>query len=234
MNEFKFKQFTISQNKTPMKLSTDSVLLGAWANHLSPEKILDIGTGTGILALMAAQKFPSASIIALEINKTAYKEALENIKNSPWKNRITALYQDFIEYSQSTNEKFDLIISNPPYFENQLKPADKGKQIAKHTIKLSFETLIKNTEKILSEKGLFSVIIPKLEEQKFIHLCSQNFLFLSRRTSIFPTDKKAANRVMLEFSRTIEAVEEAEIIIRKDNTYTPEYLKLTKEFYLFA
>ncbi len=234
MKTFTFKQFTIYQEKSAMKISTDSVLLGAWIQHKNPATILDIGTGTGILSLMAAQKFKNSKIIAIEIDNDSFNEAVNNFNKSQWNNRIKIHNTDFFLYAQQTKTKFDLIITNPPFFENQLLPKDEKKKKAKHTNLLPFDKLIKTCPKLLSNNGLFSLIIPKQEEKNIIHLCSQNLLFLKRRMTIFPNEKKQANRVLLEFSKTINPVEEEKIIIRKNNLYTKEYLQLTKDFYLFA
>lgn len=234
MSEFRFKQFTIIQEKTAMKVSTDGVLLGSWINYENPKKILDIGTGTGLLTLMAAQKFPNAEITAIEIDTEAYEEAKENVKNCPWKHRITLINEDFKEFTKKTAEKYDLIISNPPYFENQLKPPNFQKKIAKHTDNLTFEELISNTSKILNENGYFSVIIPYLESNKFVHICAQHGLFIKRSTEICPNENKQANRILIEFSPKIVSHTNNTISIRENKEYTNEYLELTKDFYLFA
>ncbi|MEA3451540.1 MAG: methyltransferase, partial [Bacteroidota bacterium] len=150
MSEFKFKQFTIKQDKTAMKVSTDSVLLGAWFDFNHPKKILDVGTGTGLLAIMAAQKFPNSKITAVEIDNEAFIEAEENIKNCRWNKIIEVFQVDFIDFSKKEQTKYDLIVSNPPYFENQLRSTDIKKRIARHTDTLTFADLIKSVEKLMN------------------------------------------------------------------------------------
>ena len=234
MSEFRFKQFTIIQDKTAMKLSTDSVLLGAWADAKNPAKILDIGTGTGVIALMLAQRFKNAEITAIEIEKNAFCEAKKNAKNSPWHNRINILHNDFLNFAKNTSIEYDLIVSNPPFFENQLLPNDKNKQIARHTTKLPFDKLSENVAKLLSDKGYFCVIIPYNQCSNFVHLCSKSGLFASRKNTVFPTEKKQPNRILLQFNKKTQHIVNQTITIRKNNIYTNEYLELTKDFYLFA
>ena len=153
MSFFRFKQFTVYQDKTPMKVNTDSVMLGSWCNHNFPSEILDIGTGTGILALMAAQRFPNAKITAIEILPEAADEAKHNFTLSHWSDRIELINDDFRKFATFTKQKFDLIITNPPYFENQLLPNDEYLQIAKHTQNLSYDELFYFSKSILNKKG---------------------------------------------------------------------------------
>ncbi len=234
MSEFRFKQFTIIQDKTAMKLSTDSVLIGAWANADNPQNILEIGTGTGVVAIMLAQRFKFAKITTVEIDKTAFNEAAENIKNSPWANRITAINADFTNFAQNNTDNYDLIVSNPPFFDNQLLPPNKNKQIAKHTTSLNFENLITNSAKLLSESGKFCVILPYSTHSKFVHLCSKIGLYLSKKNIIYPTEKKSPNRVLLQFTKRILPTKEETLLIRQNGKYSAQYLQLTREFYLFA
>ncbi len=234
MSEFRFKQFTIKQQKTAMKLSTDAVMLGAWIDAKKPKNILDIGTGTGILSIMSAQKFPLAHITAIEIDFDAFSEASENIANCKWNKQIKILNTDFFDFCKTSKEKYDLIISNPPYFDNQLKPANKQKRIAKHSDTLPFDKMIAQVSRILAQTGMFSVIIPAGNAHLFTHLCAQNNLFLCRKTLIFPNEYKKANRVLLQFSSRILPIKNNSIRIRQKLLYSNEYLKLTKDFYLFA
>jgi len=234
MSEFRFKQFTIKQEKTAMKVSTDGVLLGAWANFNKPKTILDIGTGTGLLAIMAAQKHPESEITAIEINNEAYTEAKINAQNCTWNKRIKLIHADFLDFSKNEQKKFDLIISNPPYYENQLPSTEEKKRIARHNDSLPFNHLIASVSKIITNKGVFCVIIPNYESKKFIHLCSQNNLFLTKKLQIFPNENKKVNRVLLEFSKEIKEIISESIFVRKNKKYSAEYLELTKDFYLFA
>jgi len=234
MSIFRFKQFEIHQFNTAMKVNTDGVLLGAWVEKNNPKKILDIGTGTGVIAIMMAQKFHESKIIAIEIDDDAAKDAIFNVENCKWKNRISVLHSDFINFAQKTTEKFDLIVSNPPYFENQLKAQNSKRTLARHTSALPFEKLAQNISKILSEAGCFSVVLPYENHENFIHLCSKFKLFCSRKTLIYPKENKKSNRVMLDFTKQINKTTENKIYIRKNVNYSSEYLEMTKNFYLFA
>jgi tRNA1Val (adenine37-N6)-methyltransferase len=229
---FKFKQFEIQQNKAAMKVGTDGVLLGAWIKSTEPTKILDIGTGTGLIALMLAQKFIKSEIFAIEIDKEAYLQATENANNSNWNNRIKVINEDFLKFAHQTELKFDIIVSNPPFFENQLLPPDKQRLIARHNLTLPFSKLIKSTSKLLTENGEFSVIIPNENYQNFIHLCSQNLLFCNEKTTIKHTPNKPPKRILLKFSKKISPIIESEIIIKKDSEFTEKYKQLTKDYYL--
>ncbi len=234
MSNFRFKQFTIEQDQTAMKVNTDGVLLGAWTVAENPKEILDIGTGTGVIAIMMAQKFPQSNIVAVEIDKNAAEQASQNVQNCPWNDRITIFNDDFSNFAQKNTKKFDLIVSNPPFFENQLKSTNKQREIARHTTLLSFEKLTKNVAKTITQTGLFTVILPYYNHNNFIKLCSENDLFCTKKTIIFPNEKKDANRVLLEFSKQKKTLIENNFYIRQKNAYSSEYLELTKDFYLFA
>lgn len=234
MSTFRFKQFTVYQDKTPMKVNTDSVMLGAWCYHNSPSKILDLGTGTGLLALMVAQRFEKAKITAVEILAQAADEALYNFSISPWKQRIKLINEDFRKFATFTAEKFDLIISNPPYFENQLLPKDDDLQIAKHSQYLNIEELFYYSKKILNLSGRISLVLPYSLLENVNKLALNNQLFLIRRLNIYPNENKPANRVLLEYSDSQQQTSEENITIRRKGKYTAEYLNLTKDFYLFA
>lgn len=234
MSFFKFKQFEIQQNNSAMKVNTDGVLLGAWVQAEYPEKILDIGTGTGVIAIMMAQKFTNAEILGIEIDKNTTIDAKYNAENCKWSNRINILNDDFINFSNNLDQKFDLIISNPPFFENQFKAEKKQRELARHTSALPFEKLTKNVSAILSEKGLFAVVLPFFISSKFEHFCNQENLFCKRKTIVFPKKNKQPNRVLLEFSKEILKTQEDKFFIRDENEYSKMYLDLTKDFYLFS
>ncbi len=234
MSKFTFKQFDILQDKTAMKVNTDGVLLGAWIEKDFSQNILDIGTGTGVIAIMLAQKFSSANITGIEIEQEAAEQAKINAQNCKWSERITILHSDFLEFANNAITKFDLIVSNPPFFENQLNSTDYKKNIARHTTKLPFENLIRKVKNILSTKGKFCVIIPETEFSGFNHLCNNSGLFLAKKTNVFPKENKPANRLLLEYSQEIVSVNENSLYIRKTTEYTEEYLRLTADYYLFA
>lgn len=233
-NFFKFKQFVINQEKTAMKVGTDGVLLGAWADCLDKKNILDIGAGTGLISLMLAQRNENAKIHAIEIEKEASCQAKENIDNSIWENRISVENISFQKFYENTNEKYDLIVSNPPYFINSLKNPKKEKTLARHSDFLPYEEIILGSSKILNEKGLLSVILPINESLLFVKLAEEKSLFCIRKTEIKPNYNKTSKRLLLEFSFEKKETKTDILTIETDqrHSYTEEYKRLTKDFYL--
>jgi len=231
--EFKFKQFTINQDKTAMKVGTDGVLLGAWTNCETVNTILDIGTGTGLIALMLAQK-SDAKIYAIEKNTDAYKQAVENINNSAWKHKFEIINQSFQDYYKNNEIKFDLIVSNPPFFSNSLKNNNKNKAEARHNDFLPFEELVCGVEKLSHHTTIFSVILPFEDKEYFINLCSNNQLFCNKITNVKPNSEKNAKRILMQFSKTQQIFVEDILTIENHqrHSYTNEYINLTKEYYL--
>lgn len=234
-NYFNFKQFTINQSETAMKVGTDSVLLGAWTKHVNPLKILDIGTGTGILSLMMAQKYQNATITAIEIEQKAYNQAKNNIIKSKWNNRIKVIHQDFIDYYHQSKEKYDIIICNPPYFTKSLKSNNKQRSIARHADLLPFDKLIRGISDLLHPAGIFSLIIPLKEANNLIKIAALQNLHLYNYTDVVPVINTKPIRALLQFGKQIKKIERNNITIssKKRNDYTDEFVKLTKEFYLF-
>ena len=230
MGSFRFKQFAIEQEDVAMKVGTDGVLLGAWAACDGAKRILDIGTGTGVIALMSAQRNTEAKIYAVEIDETATRRARSNFEMSPWAERLeveNCAVQEF-----DPNEKFDLIISNPPYFIDSLLPPDAKRSTARHTHDLSFEELDKAVCRLLADGGKFALILPTAEFEKYLSLTQ---LHLARRCDIHPTTGASTKRIMAEFSKskTAEIVRESIAIEReRRGDYTDEYRTLTKDFYL--
>lgn len=230
---FKFKQFCIKQDQTAMKVGTDGVLIGAWANCTNTYTILDVGSGTGLISIMLAQRNANAKITGLEIERDAFMQSLENVEASNWSDRIKIMHTSLQDFSEQNTDKFDLIVSNPPFFENSEKATGNKRNLARHTDSLSFEILISLAEKSLAEKGKFSVIIPMDSSTKFIFLANENNLFLNRKTIIKPNYKKPAKRILLEFSRIKKQILEKELTIEIErHIYTKDYIDLTKEFYL--
>ncbi|MDA3953805.1 MAG: methyltransferase [Bacteroidales bacterium] len=230
---FKFKQFTIHQDKCAMKVGTDGVLLGAWANCENVKNILDIGTGTGLIALMLAQR-SNANIDAVEIDEAACKQAKENIKQSLWDSRIKVLNIPFQDYSKSTNEKYDLIVSNPPYFQNSLYATDEKRTDARHNSNLELDDLVFGALKLLSENGKLNIILPYLEGAMFILKAAENGLYCVRQTKVLPKPDKEPKRLLLEFMKEKMPLVEQELIIElnKRHEYSEAYKNLTKDFYL--
>ena len=215
-----------------MKVNTDSVLLGAWTQIPENAKnILDIGTGTGVLALMMAHKNNFIEIDAIEIEKNAAEEAKENFKNSKWNNRIKSYFIPLQSFLPKT--KYDCIITNPPYFINALKNTKKNKSLARHTESLSFEEIIYFCAKNMTCKGMLSLILPKQEAEIFQEIAKKEELFLTRICFIRPTVDKEFNRVLMEFSLKKKEFQKEEMeIYQAKNVYSKKHFELTKEFYL--
>jgi tRNA1Val (adenine37-N6)-methyltransferase len=229
---FKFKQFTVKQDKTAMKVGIDSVLLGSWvAVNGSERNVLDIGSGTGLLALMMAQKIPDARIVACEIDENACEQARENISSSEWNEKITVINADIRAYTQNSG-KFDLIICNPPYFEKSLKSQNCGRNFARHNDWLPFPDLIDCVHRLLCRTGRFALIVPEEKAATIIELAGDKKLFPARRLNVRSTESKPVNRVILELSYIFQAPEENTLIVRAENVYSTAYKSMTKDFYL--
>ena len=182
---FLFKQFSIQQDKTSMKVGTDGVLLGAWV-HLesNPASILDIGTGTGLIALMLAQRSQAEVIDGLELDDDAYIQSVENFERSDWGDRLFCYHASLQEFAEEIDDKYDMIISNPPFFNSTYKELPQNRAMARHTESLSYNELLESVEKLLSKNGHFACIIPFSEEDSFIKIANQNNLFPNRITRV--------------------------------------------------
>lgn len=231
---FTFKQFHIDHSRCAMKVGTDGTLLGAWAT-LPPhaKNILDIGTGSGLIAIMAAQRHPTAKITAIDIDKDCVMQATENAVASPWAERIEVIETPLQEYSQE--EKFDVIISNPPYFADSMHSPDKQRTTARHTASLSFKELTDGVLRLLADDGLFAVILPTIESELLLS-ASRGRLFTWRRCEVWSTPESGARRIMLELKREPpkDLSQKEKIIIEQGgrHIYSEEYKALTADFYL--
>lgn len=229
-NIFKFKKFHILQDNSVFKVGTDSVLLGCLANLNEAAAILDIGTGTGILSLMCAQRNPYSQITAIDSEKNAYLLALKNFKNSPFSNNITCIHADLI--SLNTDKKFDYIICNPPYFKIS-KKLHQIHPIARHQIKLNYEDLIRMSALLLSEKGKIGYIFPIENEQEVIELTKRYNLFPEKIIYIMGIKNGKIKRVFVELCRNNKKTTLKKFIIEeKPRIWSEEYKNLTKDFYL--
>jgi tRNA1Val (adenine37-N6)-methyltransferase len=231
---FQFKQFSIRHDKSTMKVGTDGVLLGAWTTIQHEENILDIGTGTGLIALMLAQRTPhEVSIDGVEIESHNAEQALENVMQSPWKNKV-AIHHTAIQ-NFYPEKKYELIVSNPPYFINSYQPPDQKRTTARHTIMLSFSDLIKSVQRLMTDNGRLSIILPFVEGLEFISLALQNDLHCIRKWSFRARKEKPIERLLLEFSYQKNNIEEGDITLylgASGEVWSEEYKKLTKDFYL--
>ena len=231
---FHFKQFTIHQDKTAMKVGTDGVLLGAWTTlYKSSNSILDIGTGTGLIALQIAQRSDCETIDALEIEPNAYEQAVENFENSDWSDRLFCYHTSLQEFLNEVDEKYDLIISNPPYYNDTFKILDKNRALARHTENLSFPILLSSTAKLLSKTGTCTFIIPFKEEVTFLEIAKVNKLFPLRITRVKGNIKTSFKRSLLQLSFNKSKPKIDELVIEIDrHVYTEVYKKLVEDFYL--
>ncbi|MEI6880280.1 MAG: methyltransferase [Bacteroidota bacterium] len=230
---FQFKQFALLQDKAAMKLGADSVLLGCFTNVEGAERILDIGTGTGILALMMAQK-SNAQIDAVEIDQEAFKQAEQNANESIWNDRIR-IHHSAIQNFSSTN-KYDLIISNPPYYRNakNMGIENEKRALARHDKDLSFEDLCKEAYRLMKNEGMFWLILPHQEGLEFIQIAKQHNLQLLHLINIKPKPEKELNRLILAFGKSNKTYLESTFTIYQSNGIaTDEYVELTKDFYLW-
>jgi tRNA1Val (adenine37-N6)-methyltransferase len=229
MSIFQFRHFQIHQENTALKVGTDSMLLGAICHWENPKRLLDIGTGTGVLALMCAQRFAFEEIIGLEISKKAIIDAQINTKNSPFIPKISIVNQAVQEYDPT--EKFDAIISNPPFFENSSKNQNEQKSLARHTESLSFSELLGSISKLLTEDGKAWVIIPFESRENFIQLAEESHLFVSDLVTLFGKPNRPT-RTIISFGKQISETRSSSICIRTENgAYTEEYKILTQEFH---
>ena len=228
---FSFKQFTVYHDRCAMKVGTDGVLLGAWTDLSSSRRILDIGTGTGLIALMAAQRCPEAEITAIDIDAEAVEQARENIASSPWKNRVGVWLQDVCTYTSDTG--FDTIVSNPPYFIDSLKCPDSQRTTARHTDTLDAYRLLEKAAELLTPDGRFSLILPADQTDKLLRIARAQGLYPSRLTQVITRPGLPPKRSLVEFQKTYREVRENELVIELDrHVYSEDYITLTREFYL--
>jgi len=230
MGTFNFKQFAIRQDHAAMKVGTDGTMLGCWANQQDAKHILDIGTGTGLIALISAQKSPSASIIALEINDHAIIDATFNIEQSPFKDRVELIHSSLQSYQ--TDQQFDYIISNPPFFENSMPSNNEDKHEARHTDGLSFEELLSFAENHITPKGKLGLVYPIELAEKHVELALSQGWQLSRKCIVRPTLQKEPHRLLFELSRSNSSTVIEELYIEKGrHDYSEPYVAMCKDFY---
>ena len=216
-----------------MKVGTDGVLLGAWCPKGT--HVLDIGTGSGLIALMAAQRFPEASVDAIDIDEAAVEQARENFAASPWTERLHA-YQSSLQDWQAP--EYDLIVSNPPYFQNSLKNPDKARQTARHTDTLSYSELLSHSARLLSENGTLELILPAEAEQEILTLAARHSLCLTRITCVYSKESKPARRVLMRFEKStnretgVRPLEDTLVLENETGGRSAAYQELTKDFYL--
>ncbi len=243
MSVFRFKQFNVKQELSAMKVGTDAMLLGSLVQGNAPKTILDVGTGTGVISLMLAQRFPEAQMQAVEIDKPSADEAMQNFQNSPWADRMHLIEGDFL--TTNFNQSFELIISNPPYYQSRLENDDPRKSQARHESALPMNDMLEKVSESLSEEGSFWIIVPSEIADLWIESASKYNLCCSTIVSITGKEGGEVKRNVLEFRNAQAKIEGrrgsrdaelktrlSELTIRNsDGTYTDQYIELTKEFH---
>jgi tRNA1Val (adenine37-N6)-methyltransferase len=229
---FRFRLFMVEDQQSTMRVGTDAMLLGSWANPGTAEKILDIGTGCGVLALMMAQK-STATINAIDIDEPSVAEARNNFHKSPWPSRISAFHDSLQSFSNHADSAYDFIITNPPYFSNSLKSPSARLSRARHDESLSLTELSYIASFLLAAKGCFSIILPSEVTQTFQEICAGNGLYLSRKLVVYPKPGTTAKRTLMEFTknRSIIPVSSELTILAGSGKFSPDYLTLTGQFH---
>jgi len=242
---FRFKQFIVRQGGAAMKVGVDSVLLGAWVDADKVSRVFDVGSGTGLLALMMAQRYPDVVIDAIEIDEEAHQQAMENVANSPWDNRICLFCNDFFNFSKYCPFRYDLIISNPPYFTASLKPSDSRRNIARHNDSLPIRRFVAESTKLLTPNGMLAVVLPPAEAFALFDEAGSNNLLVKRTLHVQTLPSKPVYRIFVELSKSPSLSRETRrqqefgersqtlCIEKADRSdYTDEYKQLTRDFYL--
>ena len=230
---FRFKQFYIEDSKCAMKVGTDGVLLGCWAEtedvrfQMSDFRILDVGTGSGLIARMMMQRFPEAEVEGIDIDEAAVEQAREN--------GVQAFVSSLQEWQKE--DGYDLIVSNPPFFQNSLKNPDKGRELARHTDSLSYEELIDHSARLLRETGQLALILPADKESEMRQIAASKNLFLTHVTRVYSKESKPARRALMEFEKLkiknyeLQIIEDTLVLEDEKGGRSKAYQELTKDFY---
>lgn len=233
---FHFKRFDIHQTGCSVKVGTDGVLLGAWLRLRDAGSALDIGAGTGVITIMLAQRSSELNrICGVEIDKSAWETAVSNAVCSAWADRIRMHHGSVQEFSMEEKESYDLIVSNPPFFNRGTLSRVPSRNRIRHALSLPYEDLLESAEKLLSPEGYFNIILPGPEGLRFIEMAGTFGLFLTRKTEVFSVREKPVERLLLEFSRYAVSETEEEVLVihrSKDREFTRVYRNLTRDFYL--
>lgn len=230
---FQFKQFAVAHHRATMPVGTDAVLLGAWAKHAQPGCILDVGTGSGIIALMLAQRFVNAQIEAIDYDIQSVEEAAENFANSPFTNRLSAAQADFRAFESST--QYDLIVSNPPYFETAIKPTAESRRLARHTDTLSYPVLLKGVAKLLTNDGCFCCVLPANATKRFIAEAEIVKLKANEICYIKYNNSVGVSVALMRFSFADMPLSLNTLVLYDEAKQpTEKYRKLVKDFYLWG
>jgi len=235
---FQFKEFIIHQQKTAMKVTTDACLFGAWLANTLPafdEKIkcLDIGAGTGLLSLMCVQKHPTVYIDAIEIDALAVEEATENVRLSKWNQQVNVVQTSIQTFKPNTKHSYQWIISNPPFYDHDLKSQNDQRNLAHHSTALSLETLVDCIDYQLANNGYFAVLLPHVRSEYFIQIAEQKGLYIQQLVQVKQTEKHAYFRTMFLGGKVKATnLQTSEITVKINNEYSQSFIQLLKDYYL--
>jgi len=234
--DFEFKEFLIRQDQCAMKVGTDGVLLGAWSDVSTARKVLDVGAGTGVIAIMLGQrtKEKAAQVHAVEIDTASAHQARENMQAAPWTDRMALFETSIQEYARTTNQRYDLIVSNPPFFSGGTFSENQDRNDVRHTVKLPHGDLLTSVRKLLSDAGRFCVVLPLIEGMRFKEMAAEYGLFCTKVTRVKPKADKPVERLLLQFEFEDKEEISDELVIQKKarNDWTEAYIELTRDFYL--
>ena len=230
---FFFKRFALFHHRSTMKIGTDAILLGRWVEVNGDDEVLDIGTGCGLLPLMLAQK-GIKSADAVEIDHDSYEEAAQNFSNSAWKSRLFAINDDIKHYAELCTKKYDLVVSNPPFFFGDNIPEKEKKGLARHTNTLSYNDLLVSVKKLLKPDGRFALVLPARESLTFLKDAENQGFFLKKEMKIVPIEGKEPNRINMQLVvNQVDKVESETFVLRHpDHSFTKEYKEFLKDYYL--
>jgi tRNA1Val (adenine37-N6)-methyltransferase len=234
---FRFKQFAICHDKCAMKVNTDGVLLGAWVrvNAAHPQRILDVGTGSGLIAIMLAQRCPLAQIDGVELDESSCQQAAQNAASSPWSERLHMVCADFNFFSQQANARYDLIVSNPPYFSQSLRSPDVQRNAVRHNLSLEHIDLVMRSKNLLTSQGRLALVLPYVEGSVLVARAAATVgLYCCRKFNVSTKKGKPPKRLLLEFSTEKLPCDEQDFFIENEalNSYTEAYKTMTADFYL--
>ena len=230
---FRFKEFEVSQEQCAMKINTDGVLLGAWVDVAKKSKVLDIGTGSGVIAMMLAQRCASAKVVGVEVDESSCTEASANMAACPWCDSLVAVQESIQDYARTTRDQFDLIVSNPPFFTGGTLSSTQMKTDVRHTTKLPHTDLLRAAFSLLTPDGDFSVILPHIEGLRFIELAEQSRLYANRITEVTSLPEKPIERLLINFTKIASECKTDRLAIRKSpEQFSDDYVELTRPFYL--
>jgi tRNA1Val (adenine37-N6)-methyltransferase len=231
---FHFKKFSVAHDRSTMKVGTDGVLLGAWTDVSGATRLLDVGTGSGVIALILAQRSgEEAHVDALEIEQADAEQAQENVQASPWPHKVSVFHRALQNFESA--ESYDRIVSNPPYFIQSYLPPDEGRKHARHNLSLNFDDLLSGVVRLLKRNGKFSVILPITEGIKFIDLAAAQGFYVSRRCNFRSRKEKPLERILLEFGfyQSAQVREEELLLYENGEVWSPAYQALTRDLYLY-